>query len=167
MYRSRIQALATLNEELGLVGCYQNHAGLLVGASLWEIWQILQGSDPKRFGVQYDIRHATVEGGLSWPNGFRLVSDRIQTLAIKDFKWMNNEGGAELVNTPVGEGMVDFKRYFALLKETSLDAPVSLHFEYDIGGAQWGERSLSKSHDYVFEAMKRDLATTKRLWSEA
>ncbi|MBD5779526.1 TIM barrel protein [Pelagicoccus sp. NFK12] len=166
-YQMRIQKLDALNEELGLVGCYQNHAGTLVGASLWEVWQLLQGSSPEHFGAQYDIRHATVEGGRSWTNGFRLIQDRIRTLVMKDFKWVKREGRTQLLNTPLGEGMVDFPHYFKLLKETQIDVPISLHFEYDLGGAEKGRRQIERSPDFVFDAMRKDIATFERLWSEA
>ncbi|MDQ8182046.1 TIM barrel protein [Pelagicoccus sp. SDUM812005] len=166
-YQKSIQKLDRLNRELGLIGCYQNHAGTLVGASLWEVWQILQSASQEHFGVQYDIRHATVEGGRSWTNGFHLVKDRIKTIVIKDCKWEKRDGRTHLVNTPLGEGMVDFPRYLKLLKEAKIDVPISLHFEYDLGGAEKGRRKIEKSPDFVFESMERDIATFRRLWAEA
>ncbi|MDQ8187917.1 sugar phosphate isomerase/epimerase family protein [Pelagicoccus sp. SDUM812002] len=165
--RERIQKLDSLNQKLGIVGCYQNHAGTLVGASPWEVWQILQDASPEQFGAQYDIRHATVEGGRSWPNGLRLLNDRIKTIVIKDFKWVLEDGRTRLVNTPLGEGMVDFPNYFRRLKDAKIDAPISFHFEYELGGAESGLREISKSPEFVFEAMRRDIATFKRLWTEA
>jgi L-ribulose-5-phosphate 3-epimerase len=36
-------------------------------------------------GAQYDIRHATVEGGLSWQTGFNLIRPNIKTIVLKDF----------------------------------------------------------------------------------
>lgn len=166
-FRQQIAALGRLNDGLGIVGCYQNHAGLLVGASLWEVWQILQDTVPSSFGVQYDIRHATVEAGLSWPNGFQLVKDRIKSIVLKDFKWEKKEGRTQITNTPIGEGMVDFKKYFRMLKDAKLKVPVSLHLEYDIGGAQWGQRTLSTSEDSVYAAMSKDLTTVRKLWADA
>ena len=163
----RLAQLASVNRELGLVGCYQNHAGKLIGASLWEVWQLLQSAEPAHFGVQYDIRHATVEGALSWPNGLSLVLPRIKTIVLKDFKWIYAEGRNQIVNTPLGEGAVDFKSYFRFLKANAVNVPVSLHLEYDLGGAQWGQRQLTIPQEAVFEAMAKDLATAKRLWTEA
>jgi len=166
-FQKSTQSLAKLNRKLGLVGGYQNHSGLLVGATLWEVWKILQGSDPKHMGAQYDIRHATVEGGRSWMNGLRLIRPRIQSIVLKDFRWEGKGSGTKLLNTPLGEGMVDFKKYFRLLKEYKIEVPISMHFEYDLGGAEKGKRELSISRDQVYEAMRRDIATFKRLWAEA
>ncbi len=163
----RLAALSELSRKLGLVGCYQNHSGTLIGASPWEIWQLLQETDPSHFGIQYDIRHAVVEGGLSWTNGLELALPRIRTIAIKDFKWAFANGRNQIVNTPIGEGTVDFKSYFGLLKANGINAPMSLHLEYDIGGAQWGKRELTCPPEKVFDAMRADLARVRTLWIEA
>ena len=116
------------------MGCYQNHSGTFVGASIWEIKKILGSADIDHFGIQYDIRHATVEGGLSWENGLRLIRPHIKTIVLKDFKWSQVNGKWKAVNTPIGEGMVDFKKYFTLLKAYKINVPVSLHLECPIGG---------------------------------
>jgi sugar phosphate isomerase/epimerase len=84
-FQQKIKALSLLNRELSLTGCYQNHAGTLIGSSLWELWELLKEADKQYMGIQYDIRHAVVEGGLSWQNGLRLVQSQIKTLTIKDF----------------------------------------------------------------------------------
>ena len=130
-----------MNEKLGLTGVYQNHAGSVFGASMWEIWQILEGTRPKAMGSQYDIRHAMVEGGRSWPNGLRLIESRISSLVAKDYKWEEVDGKWELMNTPLGMGMVDFVAYFKLLKQYGIKVPISLHFEYPMGGADHGHKN--------------------------
>ncbi len=166
-FQQRMKALSQLNSELGLTGCYQNHAGNYIGASIWELWDILKKADPQSIGAQYDIRHAVVEGGLSWPNGLQLIQSRIKTLAIKDFIWEKKNGKWQPQHTPLGEGMVDFKTYFQLLKKYRIQAPVSLHLEYPIGGAEHGAAKLSVDKQIVFDAMKRDLSTVKELWQQS
>lgn len=166
-YRRQVAALARINRKLGLVGCYQNHAGTLVGSSLWEIDKILETADPVSFGLQYDIRHATVEGGLSWRNGLRLVRDHIRTLVLKDFKWVHKNGSWQVLNTPIGEGMVDFPAFFTYLKKEGIRVPAILHLEYPLGGAEHGHSNLTIAKEIVFEAMRKDLATIQKLWEEA
>ncbi len=166
-HAQQIAKLAEFNKKLGLTGCYQNHAGNLIGASLWEIDRLLAAADTEWFGLQYDIRHATVEGGLSWENGLRLVHDKIKTIVLKDFKWSLVNGQWQVVNTPIGEGMVNFKRYFRLLKDYGIQVPASLHLEYPLGGAEHGEKVLKIDRKLVFLAMKKDLNTVKDLWEQA
>ncbi len=161
------KGLSELNRRLDIVGCYQNHAGLMMGASLWELWDILQHADHNYLGVQYDVRHAVVEGGRSWVNGLRLVQPHIKTIVVKDFKWVEQGGQWRLVGTPIGEGMVDFKKYFRMLKDANIHVPASLHIEYPLGGVESGAKQLKIEREEVFHAMKSDLSTIRRLWLEA
>ena len=167
IYQKQVQELGKLNSELGLVGCYQNHAGTNVGASFWEVKKILESVDPDYFGVQYDIRHAMVEGGLSWENGLRLLQAHIKNIVLKDFKWGKENGQWKPINTPIGEGMVDFDKYFKLLKKYRIKPSVSLHLEYDLGGAEKGNTTISVDKKVVFDAMKKDLNAIQKLWEKA
>ncbi|NRB48959.1 MAG: TIM barrel protein [Saprospiraceae bacterium] len=162
----QFKRLAKWNKKLGLKGAYQNHAGKKIGASIWDIWQILQGIDPAYAGCQYDIRHAVVEGGQSWETGLRLIKDHIHSIVAKDFRWEKKGGKWKLLNTPLGEGMVDFPKYFSLLKKYNIKVPVSLHLEYPIGGgAEHGAKQVSKKdQQQVFEFMKKDLKWLQETW---
>ncbi len=166
-FQQTVKDLSLLNRKLGIVGCYQNHSGNLAGASLWELWDMLQKADKENMGVQYDIRHAVVEGGLSWKNGLRLIHPFIRILAIKDFVWEKKNGTYAVKNVPLGEGMVDFKTYFALLKELGINAPVSLHYEYPLGGAEHGGTDINVDKNVIFDAMKRDLLWLQKTWNES
>ncbi|MFK7774312.1 MAG: sugar phosphate isomerase/epimerase family protein [Saprospiraceae bacterium] len=167
MYRNQIDALGNLNKENEIIGCYQNHSGKKVGASFWEIHKILETVDPDYFGAQYDIRHAIAEGGNSWENGLQLLHSKIKVIVLKDFKWGKVNGNWKLINVPIGEGMVDFDKYFKLLKKYNLNPPVSLHLEYDLGGAEKGKSKITVDKKIVFDAMKKDLKAIQKLWKEA
>jgi len=166
-FQQQIKALSLLNKELRLTGCYQNHAGTGVGSSIWELWELLREADRQYMGLQYDIRHAVVEGGQSWQNGLRLVQPQIKTIAVKDFIWAKKNGVWDTVNVPIGEGMVDFKTYFKLLKQYQVNVPVSLHLEYSLGNAESGATKISVDKNVVFDAMKKDLQKVHQLWQEA
>lgn len=146
--RPKIAELVALNRELGLTALYQNHSGAdMVGAPLWDIYGLIKDFNPQQIALAYDIRHATVEGGLSWPIQFNLVKSHIGAVCIKDFVWENRK----VKNVPLGEGVVD-RKFFALLKETTFTGPVSVHVEY-----------LERSRDQkqIGEAFRKDLVTTK------
>lgn len=166
-FQRQLRALGELNKTLNLTGSYQNHAGLLAGASVWELRELLKTADPTHMGIQYDIRHATVEGGLSWPTGLRLLLPQIKSIALKDFQWSRRTGKWAVQDVPIGEGMVDFNTYFRLLKQADLRVPVSLHIEYPMGGAEHGATRLSIPQAELFAAMKRDLSQLKERWASA
>ncbi len=161
---NEVKALSVLNKSLGIKGAYQNHAGPHVGAAIWEIYEMLKGVENEYMGCQYDIRHATVEGGQSWQTGLRLIKPKINTIVLKDFLWVQKNGKWALQNVPIGEGMVDFKAYFKLLKAYNINMPVSLHCEYDLGGAEHGGKNISIPKEQVFKTMKKDLDALRVLW---
>ncbi len=166
-YQEKVRQLGDKNKKHDIIGCYQNHSGTKIGASMWEVKRILETADPEFFGVQYDIRHAVAEGGRSWPNGIKLLKDQIKTIVLKDFKWGKINGKWQIINVPIGEGMVDFKSYFKLLKNYGLQPPASLHLEYPLGGAEKGRYEITIDKKVVFDAMKKDLDIVHQLWKEA
>lgn len=167
IYQKKIKQISKANKQFNIIGCYQNHAGTKIGASFWEVKQLLEKANPAYFGTQYDIRHAMVDSGLSWENGLKLLRDSIKTIVLKDFKWEKVNGKWKLMNVPIGEGMVDFDGYFKLLKSYGLNPPVSLHLEYPLGGAEKGKSEITVDKKVVFDAMKKDLAAIQQLWKMA
>lgn len=156
-HRVTMERLAELNRKYNIHGAYQNHSGGQVGSPVWDLWRLLKGLDPKWIGCQYDVKHATHEGGTSWPLGLRLLKDHIKFTAIKDFHWLKEEKGWRGRHVPLGTGMVDFPAYFKLVRELGLTGPISLHFEYPLGGANRGSREITIPKREVVDAMRRDL----------
>ena len=155
-----LKALATINEEYQIHGDYQNHHGRF-GAPIWDLWLAIRDLNPKWIGSQFDIRHATLDGAESWPVSVELIRDYIGSIAIKDFYWKNTGKKWEAINAPLGEGMVDFKAYFKLLKKLRISKPISVHYEYPLGGAESGSTKLTIAEEVVIEKMKLDLSTLK------
>jgi len=160
--KPKLKDIAAMNKYFDIHGAYQNHSGSrYVGAPVWDLWELIRDLDPRYMGCQFDIRHATVEGGLTWPLHFRIMSERIKTLAMKDFLWEEQNGKWAPVNCPLGEGAVDFDRYLPLLKKSSITGCVTIHYEYDLGGANNGAKKLSMEKDKVLAAMRKDLEFMK------
>jgi hypothetical protein len=59
--------------------------------------------------------------------------------------------------------MVDYKEYLNRLKAAAIRVPISMHFEYPLGGAEHGHDTLSIDGDEVIAAMTRDLKSLKVL----
>ena len=156
-FGTELKKIGELNAKYGIIGDYQNHSGLSGGAPVWDIQQMLEIADSEYIGVQYDIRHAMVEGLKAWPLGLRLLAPHIHSLDIKDYEYVKKDKGWDIRNVPLGEGAVDFKSYFKLLKELKVRAPLSIHYEYSLGGADKGKFELTIPKEKVIEAMVRDL----------
>jgi len=161
-FKTVFKKLEKLNHSYNVTANYQNHSGDRVGGPVWDLYYLIKDCDPQYMGIQYDIRHATVEGSMSWPLGMKLLAPWIQTTDIKDFIWNKNENGEWIIqNVPLGEGIVDFKKYFELYKSLQIEAPVSIHFEYDLGGAEHGQKEISMRLDKIESLMKKDLMLLK------
>lgn len=166
-YAPQMQRLADLNQKYGIQGAYQNHAGSNVGAAVWDLHVLLKDIDPRWLGCQYDIKHAVAEGGMSWVNGLDVLKSRIGCVDIKDFVWEEKEGKWHNEEVPLGEGMVDFKKYFSLLKQYGFSGPMSQHFEYALGGAETGKKQLTIDKSLVLAAIKKDLNKLRSLLAKA
>lgn len=139
--------------DLGLQAGYQNHSGAqYVGAPVWDLHEALSGIDPEHVGTCFDIGHATLEGGLSWPLHARRMEHRLVAVFCKDFFWEKTPGGQKARWCPLGEGVVQ-KSFFDWLKSTNFTGPISQHHEYD---------SLGTGPEMV-QHMQRDLVQL-RTW---
>lgn len=169
-FRGRARKLADLNREYKVCAMYHTHSGVdLVGAPVWDIFEILKDLDPNAVGINYDVGHATVEGGLGgWIDSFRFSASHIRGLAFKDFFWRKGQKAAwEPEWVPLGEGMVRFPAFLSLVKQSGFDGPIQLHFEYPLGGADAGKRQLTIDRTQVFAAMRRDLGRLRGYFRDA
>jgi sugar phosphate isomerase/epimerase len=171
-FKPRVAKLAALNAKYQASAMYHTHSGPgLVGASIWDLHEILKGSDPKLVGVNYDIGHATIEGGLGgWIESFRITGDYLRGIAVKDFAWEKSESGTgkdgkgkwKAAWKPLGEGMVHFPQFFDMVRAAQFTGPLQLHFEYSLGGAESGKKTgLTMTRDEIFAAMKKDVTALR------
>ncbi|HEX7862355.1 MAG TPA: sugar phosphate isomerase/epimerase family protein [Verrucomicrobiae bacterium] len=158
-FRGRMRDIAQLDSELKIQGTFQNHSGKnYVGAPVWDMWELMRELDPKSLAAYFDIGHATLEGGLSWPLQARLLEPHLAVVSVKDFKWTQIEAGPSSKSgkprwkdqwCPLGDGMVQAE-FFSYLKKTKFRGPICTHYEYPLGDGR-----------EMIAAMKRDLAVLR------
>ncbi|HEY2014566.1 MAG TPA: TIM barrel protein [Bryobacteraceae bacterium] len=168
--KPRIAKLAALNARYQVCAMYHTHSGIgLVGAPIWDLHILLKDLDPKAVGVNYDIGHATVEGGFGgWIDSFRITGAHLRGIAVKDFLWEKNAKGEWREQwKPLGEGMVHFPQFFGMVAEAGFSGPLQLHFEYPLGGADGGKTKLTIPREEVLNAMKRDLGKLRGYLAQA
>jgi L-ribulose-5-phosphate 3-epimerase len=149
---AQFRELAAVAGSYGVQAGYHNHAGY-IGGPLWDVATFIERLDPQWAGYYFDIRHAVAEGGSAgWKIAFNLIAPRVKMVAVKDFFWDNSSGRWRDTNCPLGEGMVDWKSYFAMLAGADFQGPVSLHLEYPIAG-----NSEDELVENTLQAARRDL----------
>lgn len=154
--KPRLKDLVAFSKEVGILPCYQNHSGSrYFGAPIWDMALLMRDYPPTELAWCFDIMHATIEGGTSWPIEVNLVRDHIGVAFFKNFVWEGRRHRA----VPLGEGVVG-KDYVDLLKKSGYRGPMSLHVEYLKGSV--------KDDGYRKEAIaatKRDLEVLKSWWA--
>ena len=145
--------LVAMAAAAGVVLAYHNHSGDYVGAPVWDALRMVEGQPPAATGLYFDVRHATVEGGLGgWRAAIQMAAPHLRMLAIKDFYWEKGANGRwRVVDCPVGDGMVDWKAFGAELRAARFSGPMSLHVEYEPGG-----RTAVEKTEKMLEASVRD-----------
>jgi sugar phosphate isomerase/epimerase len=168
--KPRIARLAAMNARYKANAMFHTHSGVgVVGASIWDLYILLKDFDPTSVAVNYDIGHATVEGGFGgWINSFQICGPYVRGIAVKDFLWAKNPRGQWAPAwKPLGQGMVHLPEFFSMVAKTKFAGPLQLHFEYPLAGADAGKTKLSGSKDEVFTAMKRDLVQLRSYLDKA
>ena len=96
-----------------------NHLAENAGEAPWDAMAMVGQLDPKWSGLFFDPIHA----GENWEAALRKSLPRLKAVAIKDFK-------KPAVPCPMGEGIVDWSRFFGILAQASFVGPLSLRIEY-------------------------------------
>jgi len=163
--KPRLAKLAALNARYGMCAMYHTHSGAgVVGASIWDLWYLMRDLDPAAVGINFDVSHATIEGGLGgWIDSFKIAGRHVRGIAVKDFTWRENA----VAWTPIGEGMVKLLQFFAMVSATPFSGPVQIHFEYPLGGANDGKTKISIPKEDVYAAMKKDLVKVRAMMAQA
>jgi len=150
-----VRGMAALAGEYGITAGFHNHAGR-VGLSGWDGKAVLDGLDAKSIGYYYDAQNATIEGGVAgWEVAMRLALPRLKMTACKDFYWSKTGGKWAPVECPLGEGMVNWDRFFELLASVRFAGPLSIHQDYTPP-----ERMAAAAKDLAFvrKQLKKTLA---------
>jgi sugar phosphate isomerase/epimerase len=170
-FKTRVKDLVELNKEYGVCAMYHAHSGIdRMGASIWDLWYVLKDFDSRYVGVNYDIGHATVEGGYGgWISTARVTAPMMRGVAVKDFKWgVSAKGQWQPQWCQPGKGMVNFAKFFAMLKAARFSGPLQLHYELaELGGANEGKTSMSISRETFISILSRDLTYMRNLLKQA
>jgi L-ribulose-5-phosphate 3-epimerase len=152
-----LSGLAALARECGIEMGFHNHAAY-IGAALWDNAPAIDRLESQWAGYYFDPRHAVAEGGAgAWKAAAHLVAPRLKMLAVKDCVWQKTAQGWTVENCPLGEGLVDWAWVGSLLRDPRFGGPISIHIEYEVGGATGPERTAR-----TVAAATRDLEFAQR-----
>jgi L-ribulose-5-phosphate 3-epimerase len=123
-----VVGLAQLGRATGMVMGIQNYIEGAEGAAVEDINRVIRPIDPHWVGYDFDTGYATAQGGdRGWQAALELALPRLKMVSVRDFKW-NAEH--QMMPCPLGEGVVDWPKFFAALAKARFAGPVSLQLDH-------------------------------------
>jgi sugar phosphate isomerase/epimerase len=166
----RTRGLDALNRKYGMCAMYHTHSGPgQFGNAFWDIYTIAKEFKPESISINFDIGHATVEGGLgAWMSTSRMLLPHTRGIAVKDVYWeKNGKGKWEPRWCALGKGMVNLPKFFGYVKEAGFTGPVQLHMEYpEVGDAHAGKGMTIERSEFL-RLMRTDMATLREAMKAA
>lgn len=109
-----------------------NHAGSYPGRSIPEAESLLGGIAPTAFGYCFDPAQAVIEAGSAdaWMTALQAALPRLGAVALSDVALDRTSSPAQARACPLGEGAIDWKKFFATLAGARFHGPVSMHMDY-------------------------------------
>jgi L-ribulose-5-phosphate 3-epimerase len=127
-----ILGLASVGRAYNVAMALHNASGDAVGAGLWDVSGILRGIDPRWVGYDFDPGFATETAGVSGAGiVMRLAMPKLKAVTVRDFTWNKDAaGGWKAAPCPLGEGMVDWRPFFAALARVRFVGPITIEVRY-------------------------------------
>lgn len=129
--RSDINGLVAYGQRTEMTAMFPNRAGAFVGEAVWDAQTVIGDMDPRWIGYYFDPSQATAEGAVGgWEIALRLALPRLKAVAVQDFIWVKSDKQWKMQMCPMGEGLVDWGRFFGILAQANFSGPLSIHMDY-------------------------------------
>ena len=129
--RRDLAQIASLGQRCNIAAAFPNRAGGFVGQAVWDTQLMIADMDPRWIGYYFDPAEATANGGAGgWEAALRLTLPRLKAISLQDFYWKKDGAEWKMQKCPLGEGMVDWQKFFGLLASARFTGPISIHVEY-------------------------------------
>lgn len=128
--RRDVLGLAAVGREYNIAPVLHNRPSQF-GQTVREFNAAIAGLSPATAGLCFDPGNALLATG-SWDNELKLALPRLRAVALRD---VTRAAGKDC---PLGQGAVDFDRFFAALAAAGFTGPLSVHVDYapaDVPGA--------------------------------
>ena len=147
-----LATLAPLARKHGVTAAVHVHSGAYLSADPILLWEMIRDFDPKEIGAYLDAGHMCIDGWKAcWKLGMDMLSDRVAMVAVKDLAPIKPDTPGDPWKSevvPVGQGMTPWREFFACLKQTPFDGPITIHSEYKMDSVE--ELVAQTKTDFAF-----------------
>ncbi len=124
--RRDLGQIVALEQRCDIAAMFPNRAGNFVGEAVWDAQMAIGDMDPRWIGYYFDPAEAM--GG--WELAFRLALPRLKAISLQDFYWEKAGGEWKMRKCPLGEGMIDWQKFFGMAAKAKFTGPISIHMDY-------------------------------------
>lgn len=117
-----LSGLVAVSARYGMAVALHNHLSENAGEAQFDPVALVATLDPKWAGLYFDPIHH----GANWEQELKRYLPRLRVAAVKDFQLVD----AQPKPCPLGKGIVDLTKYFAILAQAGYKGPLSLRTEY-------------------------------------
>ncbi len=164
MMRNDLAQLSVTGRQCRITPLLANHAGSYPGRSIPEAESMLNGIDRAGFGYCFDPVQAVMEARSNdgWEQALQAALPRLGAVAVSDVAFLGKDtvdkgtadkDTAKFRPCAMGEGVIDWKKFFAALATARFHGPLSMHMDY--------------AAPNEVNAMTKDLAFTRARIEEA
>ncbi len=126
---------AELGARHGVKICYHTHSGRFLGQNAGGARWLVEGLDPRHFGIYLDAGHLCAEGE-EFAVGVSLAGEYLACVSLKDVLLERIErhghGAKKQSWVEAGQGLVDWTAVFAALRQAAYAGPLSVHCEFEV-----------------------------------
>lgn len=126
-----LATLSAIGRQYNIAAAIYNGVGDSVGASIWDVQRIIEPLDQQWTGYFFDIGNATAQGAAGgWETALRMVLPRVKAVSVQDFIWEKQNDRWQMTRCPLGEGMVDWTKFFQILAQANYAGSITVEVGY-------------------------------------
>jgi L-ribulose-5-phosphate 3-epimerase len=118
--------LMNIGRQYTISPLFHNEVGDNVGSAVADTQRILEPLDPTWSGYYFDVPNAAAQDAGNYEAALRLMLPRLKAVTIQDFTWDKKQ----LTKVRLGDGAVDWSKFFQTLAQASYTGPVTLEIGY-------------------------------------
>ena len=128
LVQRQVMGLAQLGRATEMAMGIQNYIDGAEGAAVEDISRVIRTIDPHWVGYDFDVGYATAQGGdAGFQPALELALPRLKMVSLRDFKW---DAAHRMTPCPLGEGVVDWPKFFSALSKARFAGPISLQVDH-------------------------------------
>jgi sugar phosphate isomerase/epimerase len=155
LLKNDLNQLAATSLQCRIASLIPNHAGSYPGRSMKELDALMPAMGKAVLGYCFDPAQSVIESRSAdgWESELKTALPRLGAVSLADVSIPKDQADATPVPCPLGEGVIDWKKFFSILAEANFRGPLSLRQDYAAGNA--------------FASLAKDVAFARARLSEA